>query len=641
MAYTVFARKYRPQTFEELVGQEHVARTLANAIESERVAHAFLFTGVRGVGKTTTARLLAKALNCEKGPTATPCNECAMCRDITAGVDIDVQEIDGASNNSVEDVRRLQESLPFRPARDRFKIVIVDEVHMLSTGAFNAFLKTLEEPPGHVKFIFATTESHKVPVTIKSRCQRYDFRLIPQAVIAERVRAILDQEGVKADDDVVALVAREAAGSMRDALTLLDQLVAFGGRELVGAEVSRHLGIAARRSIHDTARSVLAGEAKQVLALLNAALSHGAEPVHFARQLLQLFRDLVVLRVTGDDEGLVDLVAEEKAVAREISEAADPLELQRAFAIVAKLVDEVANASSPRLVLEMGLVRAATRPPLRSVAELLARLERLEKSGGSGPGPRSGSLPGGGGAPGGPARRSSRSGPSKASAGAEPPQAERHGPTSRASGERDEPETTATQASAPVRTARQPPPKDTQTERTDRSTAVGGIGSKEPSTRAAGGRRALQERPRERGQGAPIRRAALLEWETIVKILRESKPALAAVLEHGVPRVVGPERIVLSFQEGSFYGRQAESPASLDAIADAAEARFSVRPSIEIRFDAEGKERRTVAAVEATRREAETAAKRRAALGHPVVKDALDVFPDSRGKVDVRLEGDA
>ena len=321
MAYTVFARKYRPQTFDDLAGQEHVARTLSNAIGSERVAHAFLFTGVRGVGKTTTARILAKALNCEQGPTATPCNVCDSCKEITAGVDMDVQEIDGASNNSVEDVRRLQESLPFRPARDRFKVVIVDEVHMLSTGAFNAFLKTLEEPPSHVKFIFATTESHKVPVTIRSRCQRYDFRLIPQAVIAERVRRILGEEGVDADDDAVALVAREAAGSMRDALTLLDQLVAFGGQRLVGGEVARHLGIAGRGAIQSVVADVLRGEAGRVLEQLHEALDQGADPIHFTRQTLQLLRDLVVLRVTRDDSALVDLVAEEREAARALDAA--------------------------------------------------------------------------------------------------------------------------------------------------------------------------------------------------------------------------------------------------------------------------------------------------------------------------------
>ncbi|HJK98547.1 MAG TPA: DNA polymerase III subunit gamma/tau, partial [Polyangiaceae bacterium LLY-WYZ-14_1] len=246
MAYTVFARKYRPQTFDELVGQEHVARTLANAITTDRVAHAFLFTGVRGVGKTTTARLLAKALNCEQGPTPTPDNTCGICREITAGVDLDVLEMDGASNNSVDDVRRLQESIPYRPTRDRYKVIIVDEVHMLSAAAFNAFLKTLEEPPPHVKFVFATTEAHKVPVTIRSRCQRYDFRLIPNDVVAGRVAEILEKEAIETDEAALALVAREAAGSMRDALTLLDQLVAAAGEQLQGKEVAEVLGIADR-----------------------------------------------------------------------------------------------------------------------------------------------------------------------------------------------------------------------------------------------------------------------------------------------------------------------------------------------------------------------------------------------------------
>jgi DNA polymerase-3 subunit gamma/tau len=224
VSYLVLARKYRPQTFEDLVGQEHVARTLANAIQSGRVAHAFLFTGVRGVGKTTSARLLAKCLNCvgedgkRSGPTATPCNACAPCREITAGQDLDVQEIDGASYNGVDEVRRLQEGMSFRPARDRFKIYIVDEVHMLSTAAWNAFLKTLEEPPPHVKFIFATTEVHKVPVTILSRCQRYDFKLIPTQTIARRLEQVLGQESIEADAGAVQVLAREAAGSMRDAM---------------------------------------------------------------------------------------------------------------------------------------------------------------------------------------------------------------------------------------------------------------------------------------------------------------------------------------------------------------------------------------------------------------------------------------
>ena len=373
MAYTVLARKYRPQSFADLVGQEHVTRTLSNAITSDRVAHAFLFTGVRGVGKTTTARILAKALNCEKGPTPEPCGVCDACREITIGTDLDVLEMDGASNNSVEDVRRLQESIPYRPSRDRFKVVIVDEVHMLSTGAFNAFLKTLEEPPAHVKFIFATTEIHKVPITIRSRCQRYDFRLIPQSVVTDRVRKILAAESLDADDAAIAIVAREAAGSMRDALTLLDQIVAFGGAKLVGEEVARVLGIADRDLLHRVAEAVLLGDGAKALSGIEQIAQNGLDMLHFARQLLELVRDLVVLRVCGGTTDLVSMVDEERARSLGLAERVEIGELQRAFGALSRVVEDVAMSGQPRTTLEMGLVRLATRPPLRPIAELLAK----------------------------------------------------------------------------------------------------------------------------------------------------------------------------------------------------------------------------------------------------------------------------
>ncbi|MGB5812485.1 MAG: DNA polymerase III subunit gamma/tau [Polyangiales bacterium] len=598
MAYTVLARKYRPQTFADLVGQEHVARTLENAIGSDRVAHAFLFTGVRGVGKTTTARLLAKALNCEQGPTATPCNTCDPCKDITAGVDVDVQEIDGASNNSVEDVRRLQESLPYRPQRDRFKIVIVDEVHMLSTGAFNAFLKTLEEPPDHVKFIFATTESHKVPITIRSRCQQYDFRLIPNRLIAARVAQILEQEKLSADEEAITIVAREAAGSMRDALTLLDQLVAISGDTITADTVAASLGIAAREALYGVARAVLEGDGAGVIAAVDGLADRSVDMQHFARQLLQLMRDLIVLKLeAGDAE---QWVPEERAAAQGLVEDIDILELQRVFRATSMVMDEMAQSANPKLMLEMGLVRVATRPPLQGVADLVARLDALQGQ----------SDPSGGGG-----RKARTAPPAPKSKSASPPKATRTAPPS--------PE----EARVPKAT---PEPEPQPAPEPEVEEPI------KPATRRAGGFQTSSGEVL-----APIRRAALQEWETLVSTLERHQPALAAVLEHGVPKAVSPERIILSFQHGSFYGRQAQSSDSIDAIRRVAEAQLGARPEIEIRFDAaQEASTNTVAAVAAQRKEAEVEAKRREALNHPLVRDALDVFPESAGKLNVHVEAD-
>jgi DNA polymerase-3 subunit gamma/tau len=670
MSYTVLARKYRPQTFSDLVGQEHVTRTLANAIASGRVAHAFLFTGVRGVGKTTSARVLAKALNCEQGPTAEPCNVCDACKQITQGVDLDVIEMDGASNNSVEDVRRLQESIPFRPARDRFKVVIVDEVHMLSTGAFNAFLKTLEEPPAHVKFIFATTEAHKVPVTIRSRCQRYDFRLIPQSVIAQRVSEILGKEGLEADAQAVTLVAREAAGSMRDALTLLDQVLAFSGDKLLGARVAEELGIADREHVHALHEAVLAGDGKRALEVIDGLATQGLDLLHFAKQWLDLARDVVVLKVAGDQPKLVDLPPEDRTRALASAAGVDTLELERAFSAISQLVEEVGKASAPKTALEMGAVRLATRPPLRDLAQLIARLEELEKGGNAAPpaatprgqGP---SGPGGGGRPGpdapaggprGPAPQQRSEGapspgvspPSNAPSSPVDPKANpfaRFIPTSEGvSG----PEARETSVVAPMRPSTP----------VGLATAVSTLSSVSPTGAAPAlsvARPAAVPTPVPNATAPMSRAAANLQsatdpsharerarfdpqlWPRIIQHLRENEPRWAAMYEHGVPSALSPQQVVVVFPEGSFFGRQAQTHDGSEAMRRAARAVLGADPELTIRTAIElpGV---TLAQQEAALLDERKEAVKKKALGHPRVQEAFKVFPELAQKHDVEVE---
>ena len=618
MTYTVLARKYRPQRFSELEGQDHVTRTLGNAIESQRVAHAFLFTGVRGVGKTTSARLLAKSLNCAKGPTKQPCNRCDACGEITLGVDVDVLEIDGASNNSVDDVRRLQESLPYRPQRDRYKVVIVDEVHMLSQGAFNAFLKTLEEPPQHVKFIFATTEVHKVPVTVRSRCQRYDFRLIPRSVISGRVREVLKLEGIEADDRAISLVAREAAGSMRDALTLLDQVVAFSGDRLVGEEVARGLGIANRQHLLDVARALSECNAAAALGAAHELGHQGIDPLHFVRQLTSMVRDLVVLCVAGDSPELVDLTSEERSRALELARQHDARELERLFAGVSRLVDEVGRSATPMLILEMGLVRLADRTGLEPVSELVGKLRTLEAKllGDSGPAPTS------------PASTASRG--------------LREANPARASGR------SATEAKAPQRTGRpvrgQPaerPPEQPRTSAAHEDAKP----DRTPTSQRGGDAGPPPPQPPERAApagNAPLRGGGNEHlWVEIVRRLRDSRPALAALLEHAAPVEIGPERIVIAFPAGSFHARQAAASEARQAAVVVAEKVLGQQPSFEIRTTAEIADPGTsVNQLEAKEREQRRQQQVERALSHPRVVEALKIFPEANENVDVRVDGD-
>ncbi len=297
--YTVVARRYRPQQLRDLIGQEHVANALTNALVSGRVAHAYLFTGARGTGKTSTARILAKCLNCEKGPTPTPCDQCEICKGIMSGDDVDVLEIDGASNNKVEEVRDLRQNVGFRPTRARYKIYIIDEVHMLSPGAFNALLKTLEEPPAHVKFILATTETHKIPVTILSRCQRFDFANVRAAKIFEALKNIVRHEKLQADDDALHILAQRAGGSMRDSQSLLDQMLAFAEGTLTAEKVHALLGTAGDERIAELADLILRKDAKGALEAVQAFAERGLQIGELLDQIIDYWRGLMLILAAG------------------------------------------------------------------------------------------------------------------------------------------------------------------------------------------------------------------------------------------------------------------------------------------------------------------------------------------------------
>ncbi len=374
--YTVLARRYRPQTFHDVIGQEPVARALANALKGNRVAHAYLFTGARGVGKTSTARILAKALNCEKGPTETPCGECSICKSIAAGDDVDVLEIDGASNNGVENIRELRGNTQYMPQRARFKIYIIDEVHMLSKGAFNALLKTLEEPPAHVKFIFATTEVEKVPITILSRCQRFDFGGISVPRIVEHLRGIVRREGMEADDDAIELVARRAGGSMRDAQSLLDQLLAFGGERLTSDRVHALLGTAGDDRIVALAEAVLAHDVPKALEMLDDAVVTGLQLGELLDQMIAYWRDLMVVHCAGVDGRDLSVPTRHRET---LQRQAKALQLDAVLAgldILSLAKGQLRNSNHGRTLVEMALVRLGRLENLVALPHLVRLLQQ-------------------------------------------------------------------------------------------------------------------------------------------------------------------------------------------------------------------------------------------------------------------------
>lgn len=395
MGYEVLARKWRPRQFADVKGQEHVTRTLQNAIESGRVAHAYLFVGPRGIGKTTLSRLFAKALNCEKGPTVTPCDECDLCREIMNGSSLDVIEIDGASNTGVDNIRDLRDAVRFAPARARYKIYIIDEVHMLSAGAFNALLKTLEEPPSHALFIFATTEVDKLPSTIISRCQRFDLRRIPTAVIVDSLQHIATQEGVRVDQDALLAIARGAEGGMRDALSALDQIISFKGDSVTEADVLAIFGLVSRRQLEGLAGAILKGDMGTSLKVIDELDRGGKDLRRLVIELLEHFRNLLVRSHLGDQTEALDVTSEQLETLDAQAEMADDARLLRVAELLADLEGRMRYTLSRRTLLETVVVRccrAATTVTLDQVIRELAVLKGAEPEGAAPP-PRSSSSP--------------------------------------------------------------------------------------------------------------------------------------------------------------------------------------------------------------------------------------------------------
>jgi DNA polymerase-3 subunit gamma/tau len=587
VSYVVLARKWRPMRFDDLVGQDHVKKTLENAIKSNRVAHAFLFTGVRGVGKTTSARILAKALNClgdpattppgtDPGPTVTPCLKCAACTEIAAGTDVDVWEIDGASNSGVDEVRKLQDSLPYRPQRDRHKIYIVDEVHMLSQSAWNAFLKTLEEPPPHVKFIFATTEVHKVPVTILSRVQRFDFKLISAQTIAAHLEHVLEKEGIVADKAAVSILSREAAGSMRDAMSLLDQVIAWGGERFTGDDVARVLGVASRSALLSILGALVGGDPARCLSIVADLAEQGRDIGHVAKDLLALLRDLVVTKVCPEPGTLLDLPAEEAREVAGVAQGATADDLVRLHQGFGQGFDDVVRSGQPRAALEMLLVRLARRPPLVPIDDWMGRLGALERRLGSGgPGP-----------------------------GRERPQAARaEAPAPKPAPQRAREQESAAPAERPPGDAREP--KRAEAPRVEPPKAA-------PSPAPRSERSAPPSDPLE-------------AWRKVVDHIGIDRPDLAAFLARGAPLEAAPGGVLLAFSEDDVSAVETER--NLELVTKAATEVFETKTAVKVVKDsAVMKTVRTLAGLNSEEGERQRRAAIAKVKNHPRVTEAVEVL---------------
>lgn len=378
MPYEVLARKWRPQVFKDVIGQEHITQTLVNAILNGRLAHAYIFGGPRGVGKTSVARIFAKAINCTQGEPGIPCNQCRSCREITAGNSIDVQEIDGASNRGIDEIRELRENAKYMPSASQYRIYVIDEVHMLTLPAFNALLKTLEEPPPHVKFIFATTESHKVPITILSRCQRFDFKRIPLPKIVAYLEKIAGHEDVNISTTGLSMIAREAEGSMRDAESLLDQVISFAGQKIEDSQVPEILGIIDRGLIFESSSAVIEGSSLRCLAVVEKVYNQGYDIKEFYRALMAQFRNLLISLIAPEGQ-LIDMSESDRDEIRRQAEMAGEEKLQVVLNFLIAREDGLRFTTYPRLVLETTMIKLCSLGDYLSFGDIMKKMAVLEE----------------------------------------------------------------------------------------------------------------------------------------------------------------------------------------------------------------------------------------------------------------------
>jgi len=575
MDYQVSARKYRPGTFDDVIGQPHVVQTLVNAMTTKRIAQAYLFSGTRGVGKTTVARILAKALNCEQGPTGMPCGICVNCMEIAQGHSVDVIEIDGASNTSVDDVREIRENVKFTPFKGAYRVYIIDEVHMLSNSAFNALLKTLEEPPPHVVFIFATTEIHKIPATILSRCQHYNFRRIAKTEIIARLRHVAEQDGIKLEERSLAALARASEGSMRDGLSLLDQAVAFGGKSIVHAELETLLGAVPQELLRSLIQAIISQDSAAALRSLSQLIEGGHDLRAYCADVVEYLRNLLVVSVTASQEwpALIGASADDLAQLAADKGSLTPEHIQQLFALFTQAEDALRFSAHPRFVLETAAVKAT-------------RLLRKEAV-----------------APEQPARAAS-SGPTQTAAvRSETPQ------TSRPVGAAPKPfRSTAPPAAAP---ALRPAPGGAAAKTIQPS-------SSEPATRPAGAPTT----------GARTPQAVTLDWERLQEEVGHSFPNIAPFLEMGRLVAIEGNAVTIGFGKQATVARaMLEKSDNIHALTSLCE-RMSGQP-VRVRVveltdtDPPGP---TMAQIRTAKEQEQKLVLLERAKAHPVVKEALEIF---------------